>query len=323
MARPTLPALATIVLLGAWFFPAPAAADVTRSASTPPAPRLTIVSDTNCPSGSEVADALAALRPLAEWPSGTVRIQATDDMLVVDMRPDESRRRRLRVAADCGERASTVALIIATWTGELSSDAARAPVLLGQPAGTDGQAVATPASPPAHATTSTERALGAGLFLALSDGVAAGLRIDFAQTRNPSGLGWQAGLSLPTQRERAAAVGTSGWTRAAADVTLNGRVNLGRLALSADAGVAGAYTFTSGHGYTVDQGAQSLTGGFVAGTRLSLPWQRMCIWTDVRAYKWLFPQTVVVDSTSGERLATVSLPSSDFQWAIGVSYLLR
>lgn len=310
--------------------PAPAAASVPAEVSGPAQPRLIVTSDTTCPSGPAVAQALAVLSPPAEWPSGTVFIQTVADMLVVELISDGSTLRQLRVADDCGLRATTVALVIATWTGELSSDAARAPVLRGQVAQgavpVKTSPVTLPATPAATAPT-TERELGAGLLLSLSGGVAPGVRIDYARSRVPKGLGWQVALTLPAQRERAAAGAATSWTRATASIALRGRVTLRRLAVSVDAGLAGAYTLTSGHGYAIDQGvqqgAQALTGGFVAGARLALPWRRLRIWTDVRAYKWLFPQTVAVDSTVGDRVATVALPSTDVQWAVGVSYLFR
>jgi hypothetical protein len=49
----------------------------------------------------------------------------------------------------------------------------------------------------------------------------------------------------------------------------------------------------------------------------------MRVWTDVRAYKWLFPQTIAFDALTGGRVATVELPSFDFQWAVGLAYLFR
>jgi hypothetical protein len=306
--------------------PAPAVAGVPAGTIGPAQPRLTITSDTTCPSGPAVVQALSALCPTSEWPSGSVRIQAVADMLVVELISDGTTRRQLRMADDCGLRATTVALIIAAWTGELSSDAAGAPVLRGKAA--RGEAPVMPSrvslpAPPGVVASTTERELGAGLLLSVSSGIAPGVRIDFIQTRAPRGLGWQAGLTLPGKRERTAAGATMSWTRATASIAFNGRITLRRFAVSADAGLAGAYTLTSGHGYAIDQGAQALTGGLVAGARLALPWRRLRIWTDVRAYKWLFPQTVAVDGAAGDRVASVALPSSDIQWAVGLSYLFH
>jgi hypothetical protein len=286
------------------------------------APRLTIVSDTACPSGTAVAEALAALCPPSEWPSGAVRIRADADLLTVDLIADQSTHRQLQAAADCSLRATTVALVVATWTGELASDAAGVPLLRAPAPGVRGEASVTAPDRSPVDLPATERELGAGLLLAVSAGVAPGVRLDFVQTRSRRGLGWQADLTLPGRREKSAAGGSASWTRAAASVALKGRITLGRLALSASAGIAGAYTLTSGRGYSIEQGDEAITGGAVAGIRLAVPWRRMRVWTEVRGYRWLFPQSVAVDSITGSRVATVFLPSSDFHWAVGLSYLL-
>jgi len=298
-------------------------------AGGPKQPPLTIESDSDCPSELAVLDALAALVPPAEWPSRVVRLQTAADMLVVELISDEPTQRRLRVTADCGLRATTVALVIATWTGQLASDAAGTPVLRRQTIAVRREAPVT--TPPKTTSTAVavapaverERELGAGLLLSISGGIAPGVRIDFVETRAPRGLGWLVGLALPAQRERAAAPGTTRWTRAAASIAIEGRLPLRGLIVAADLGLAGAYTLTSGHGYSINQTSDALTGGFVAGARLTVPRRRMRIWTDLRAYKWLFPQALAFDAPTGERLATVAFPSLDFQWAVGVSYLFR
>jgi hypothetical protein len=315
------------LVLGGDVFPLPTAAEPPEVGGSAE-PRLTIESDSTCPSGPAVLDALATLVPPAEWPSGMVRIQTDADTLAVELISDgSSTQRRLHVAADCGLRATTVALVIVTWTGQLASDAAGTPVLREQTAGTHSevpvQAPPVTVSTPSVVATAAERELGAGLLLSVSGGIEPGVRIDFVETRAPRGLGWLVGLTLPAQRQSAAAPGAIRWTRAAANIAINGRLTLHRLVLSADLGLAGAYTFTSAYGYSIDQGSDALTGGLVAGVRLAVPWRRMRIWTDVRAYKWLFPQTIAFDALTGGRVATVELPSFDFQWAMGLAYLFR
>ncbi len=314
------------LLLGGDVFPFAAAAEPPEVGGSAE-PRLTIESDSACPSGPAVLDALATLVPPAEWPTGMVRVQTAADTLAVELISDgSSTPRRLHLADDCGLRATTVALVIVTWTGQLASDAAGPPVLRGQTVGTHSE-VPVRASPtvstPSVVATVAERELGAGFLLSVSGGIEPGVRIDFVETRAPRGLGWLVGLTLPAQRQSAAALGTTRWTRAAANVAVNGRLTLHRLVVSADLGLAGAYTFASADGYSVDQGSEALTGGLVAGVRLALPWRRMRIWTDVRAYKWLFPQTIAFDAVTGGRVATVELPSFDFQWAMGLAYVFR
>lgn len=308
--------------------PEPVKGGVPPGSSDTGEPRLTIVSDSACPSEQAVTEALSRLCPPVKRPKGTVRIHAAADVLAVELIADGRTYRQLRVTDECAVRAVTVALVIATWTGELVSDATEAPVLRGPaPAGKQAPvappSVRIPASASAVVAFGTERELGAGPLLAVSGGGAPGVHIDFVQTRAPSGLGFQVVLTLPARRERAADGASTSWTRAAVSVAINGRITWRRLAVSVEAGPAGAYTITSGHGYAIAQGAQALTAGFVAGARLALPWWRLCLWTDVRAYKWLLPQTVAVDSTAGGRVATLTLPSSDFHWALGLAYRFR
>jgi hypothetical protein len=306
--------------------PAPEAASLGAPDSS--APRLTITSDSACPSEPSVLEALATLVPPDRWPEGTVNIQTAADQLVVqlisELLSDGSTQRQLSVPADCDLRAATVALVILTWTGRLASEAAGTPELRGQTKGSQAPAGALPVtkdSTPSSATA--ERELAAGLLLSVSGGLAPGARIDFVETRAPRGLGWQLGLTLPAQRERGTALATTSWTRAAASVAINGRVTLRHLFVSADVGLAGAYAFTSAQGYSMRHGSEAITGGFVGGTRLELPWRRLRMWTDFRVTKWLFPQTIAFDAPAGERLATVALPSFDVQCALGLAYLFR
>lgn len=291
--------------------------------------RLTIVSDSACPSQQAVASALATLNAPEAWPTGTVRIQAADDTLVVDLGvttigPERSHR-EIHVTPDCDERATTVALVIATWTGELTSDAASAPVLPRRMVEPQREIAPRPvtAAPQPRPATPSAREIGAGVLLSSSGGLAPGLSVDFVQTKNPGGLGWQAKLSLPMQRDRSAVGGTTRWTRLTADVALNASTTLGRYTLSAAAGVVGAYTLTSGQGYPIERSAQALTGGLAAGLRAGMAWRRLRIWTEVEAYRYVFPQTILVYSTSGDAMGSASLPSSDVRWALGLAYPFR
>jgi hypothetical protein len=330
------------LLLGALSFPlrlaaaeagatSPAASTAPRGADTPSdggaRSRLTIESDSTCPSGPAVADALAALVPPAQWPSGKVGIQAVADALVVQLISTGTTKRVLHVTPDCDLRADTVALVIATWTGELASDVAGEPVLPGQAASASGAPSArihpvTMPVPPV-VVPATEHELAAGALVSVSGGIAPGVRIDFVTSRAPRGMGWQVGLTLPARRDLAAGSVSASWTRAAASIAIHGRMPLRRLLFSADAGIALAYTFASAYGYAIYQGEHAITGGLVAGARLAFPWRSVRLWAELRAYGWLVPQAIAVDSSAGNRLATRNLPSSDFQSAVGLAYLFH
>ena len=322
-------AFMVVAAANAWAAPPPPEA-ASLGAPVPNGPRLTITSDSACPSETSVLGALATLVPPDTWPEGTVHIATAADQVVVqlvsELISDGSTQRQVRVPADCELRAATVALVILTWTGRLATDAAGTPVLRGQTARAQASVRTIPVtttSAPSSVATTAERELAAGLLLSISGGLAPGARIDFVETRAPRGLGWQLGLTLPAQRERGTALGTTSWTRAAASVAINGRVTLRHLFVAADVGLAGAYAFTSAQGYSMGHSSEAITGGFVGGTRLEVPWRRWRIWTDFRVYKWLFPQTITFDALAGDRLATVDLPSFDIQCALGLAYVFR
>jgi len=290
--------------------------------SDPATERLTIASDSSCPSGEAVVEALLGLRPAGAWPSKTVRIHAEDRFLFVDLGTGTASRRQLAVVPDCATRALMVAVVIATWMDDLPAETADAPVLR-SPTPRPVPLTAERIPPPNLPSASNEREVGLGLLMAASGGIVPGLRVDFVQSRRPRGLGWQAGLALPAWRELSTAVGSIRWTRPSVYVALNARIPVGRYLLAGDGGLAGAYTFAKGQGYAIDQNAQSFTFGFVAGMRLGIPWRRFRIWADLRFYGWLTTQSIQIDSTAGERVASSSLPSWDGQLSVGLSYVFR
>jgi hypothetical protein len=66
-----------------------------------------------------------------------------------------------------------------------------------------------------------------------------------------------------------------------------------------------------------------LTIGVLAEARAGIPWGPLRVWSAWRAGRWLVPQSMVIETQGGDRVATVDLPSWDFQWALGLSYLFR
>jgi hypothetical protein len=289
--------------------------------TTPPPPSIT--SDSACPSAQAIEAALASLRAPGDWPVGRVRVQAEGDALWVDLGPDQPKR-RVPVTADCDERATTVALVIATWSDDLPTDAASTPLLRTRAVPGVRRLEAQSSPPSTPGASSSEHELGAGIFVAVSDGIAPGVSIDFVQTRASNGLGWQADLALPGYREQVAPGGSTRWTRATLTLSINGRATIGRFILSGDAGLAGAYTLTSGRGYSIEaSGLSALTAGGVAGVRAALPLRGVRLWVGLRVFHWLLPHTVLVSSTDGARVGTAVLPSTDVHCGAGLSYLFR
>jgi len=283
---------------------------------------LVIASDSDCPSGEAVRDALVGLRPVEKWPSLSVAIRTTEQMLVVEIGPEKTNPRQLAVGPDCATRATAVALVITTWTGELPVEAAGTPVLQPSAVVIQPPAVKQPetAIPRADARHSE---IGAGLLAATAGGIVPGLRVELGRMRRGSGLGWQVDLTVPAAREVALGGGTSRWMRVSAGVGLDARWARRRFILDGELGGVAGLSYAWGQGYVTNQSDWSPTWGLVAGIRAGVPWGRARIWIDIRAFKWLREQSVQIDPVTTGNATTTQLPSWDVQAAMGVSYIFQ
>jgi hypothetical protein len=280
---------------------------------------LVITSDSSCPTGDAVREAMNGLRSPEDWPRTAVAISAKDAFLTITLGADPSNPRTIAVASDCGARAAMAALVIATWSSDLPAEVVHPPVL--QPLIdanaklASATALVVPANPPGRLE------LGAGLLASLGGGIVPAMRLEFGGWGRESPLGWQISLVLPWPREIALAGGTTGWTRVAANLALRGRVLTKGLQLSADAGIAAGHTMVWGRDYDRNRTEHSLTYGLVAGVRGGIPWRRMMVWADVRGTRWLYEQSVQIDSDADAVSDKVVLPSWDAQFTLGASYV--
>lgn len=291
------------------------AALVVAQATTPPSP-LVIESDSSCPSAEAVREALVGIKPAADWPLATVSIAVQEQTLLLSLGSPAKSQRRLAVEADCGARAATAALVIATWLSELPTLAVVAPTL-GSPEPAVYAEPAKPAPAPVRAALpSHRREVGAGLLAEMGSGLSPGLRLEVLGLLGDGTLGWQASLALPATRNVTVGPGTTIFRRTSASASLLGRLVVRKLIFSADAGAALAYTSAQGSDYQENQADASLTYGLVAGLRAGVPWGRVRIWIDGRVFKWLYGQTVEVEGVA----STAALPSWDLQWSIGGGY---
>ena len=281
------------------------------------ADKLVIESDSVCPSAATVRKALLALRSADDWPSTTVSIRVTEQMLYVDLGSGAASARPIPVTSDCDALAATVALVVATWTSDLPAQTVTSPIL--QPTATES-AERRPLDVATAKTQPNYREVGFGPLVAFGGGVAPGIRLDVVSLRRDSGVGWQASLAVPAGRELAVGSGKTGWTRASVGLALHVRRAKDRFFLSGDAGVAIAYTVAWGQGYATNEIDQSLTWGPYLGVRGGLAWKRLRIWSDLRGGRWLYGQSVQVDSGADSVGVRASLPAWDVQWALGASY---
>jgi hypothetical protein len=276
---------------------------------------LAIVSDSDCPSTEAVRDALVGLRPIEEWPALSVAIRATEQMLTVEIGPQKTNPRQLAVGPDCATRATAVALVITTWTGELPVESAGTPIL--QP---------LPAKKPENVipkTKASQSEIGAGLLATSAGGIVPGGRLEFGRMRRGSGLGWQVDLTVPAARGVTLGGGTTHWMRVSAGAALDARWAMRSFFLDGELGGVAGLSYAWGQGYVANQSDWSPTWGLVAGIRAGVPWGRTRIWLDMRACKWLREQSVQMDPVTTGTAITANLPSWDTQGAIGISYIFQ
>lgn len=272
-----------------------------------------VESDSDCPSSDAVLRALRALRPAAEWPDLRASIQADPAGLRLRMEGDPEAERWIRAPADCAARAATVALVIATWSGELPAQAADHPELR-RPVRLAPVAQPRPASPARAGQTE----VGASGLASVAGGLVPGGRVEVTHLRG--NLGAQVSLGLHAPRGIAMGGGTTRFTRIAGAATLHARMPVRALYLGGDLGAAAAIAVAWGEGFARNDTDASVTWGLVAAVRAGLPIGRFRVWTELRALRWLYEQRVQIDapaSGSGEAV----LPSWEGQWALGMGWM--
>ena len=283
---------------------------------------LVIVSDSDCPSGEAVRDALLALRPAGEWPALSVAIREFPQMLVIEIGSQKTNPRQLSVGPDCATRATAVALVITTWTGDLPVEAAGTPVLQPSPVVVQPPAEKKP-DEVIPKTAARHSEIGAGLLAATAGGIVPGVRVEFGRTRRGSDLGWEVDVAVPAARQVNVGDGTTRWTRISAGAALDAHWAMRRFFFDGALGGVAALTYAWGQGYVANQSDWSPTWGLAAGMRAGVPWGRTRIWIDMRAFKWLREQSVQIDPVTTGNATTTQLPSWDAQGAIGISHIFQ
>jgi hypothetical protein len=299
------------------------AATAEAGPDVPPADgALVIVSDSSCPSAEAVREALVGLRPVGPWPALSVAIRSTSQMLLVEVGPQKTNPRDLAVGLDCAARATAVALVISTWTGDLPVEAAGTPILEPAMPLPELSASKRPADLMPR-TDARQSEIGAGLLAATAGGIVPGGRLELGRMRRGSGLGWQVDLTVPAARGVALAGGTTRWMRVSAGAALDARWAMRKLLLDGQLGGVAALTYAWGRGYVANQSDWSLTWGLAAGIRAGMPWGRIRFWLDLHAVRWLREQSVQVDPVTTGTATARNLPPWDAQAAIGISYVFQ
>jgi hypothetical protein len=274
-----------------------------------PGSQLTIEGDLLCPAEEAVRQALALLRPPAEWPADRVVIRSDVQRLSLDLGRASDKQRDLTMEPDCQARATAAALVIATWMDDLPAVVTGAPVLAPikeQP---------LPPGPARHE-------LGAGLYSNTGDGFQPGLYADFVRLRSRNDWGLLACLALDAPRKELVDGGVTRWLRSSAALGVQARSNRKGHILAVDLALAGAFVPAWGSGYASNKSDGSFTWGPLADLRAGFPWGRARLWVALRANIWVRPQSLQIDAKTSTGSARHDLPWWDAQVALGMSYLL-
>jgi hypothetical protein len=281
-----------------------------------------IRSDSSCPSGAMVRDALNALgRPPSER-RATVTIETTSGRLRVAFGWDGASPtdvRELEAPVDCPGRAETAAVVASSWLGLLPASPAVAP-----PPPTVGAAAAPAVQPVSAGASPVTRQswLGVGLGAAAAAGIVPAARAELARLpEDMRGFGWAIAAQLAMPRRQTVGVGTSSWMRPALGVAAGGGWSFGRLALAADAGALAGVTFAWGDGYPSNQNDQALAFGLSGGLRLTLATTVARPWAEVRLVGWPTAQRLRFDAADGTS-AVSDLPPVELNLTLGWSLSL-
>ena len=275
-----------------------------------PETNLVVSSNSDCPGGQAVSEALWAIRPDSEWPALTATIEVIEDHVQVTLGDDLKHSREITVPTDCADRANRVALVIAVWSGALPAHATAAPRL--------SVAVPAPVLVPVKRSAMISELGIAGLYSTVG-GWVPGAGVELGWLRREGWWGLRAWGAYQSAKSLRVDIGDSPYERMLLGAAMVLRWERRWLFLSSDWGMAGAYTRAHGDGYSQNQSASGLNVGVVADGRLGLRLGSYGIWADARLYRWLAKETVRVDPLLAGPSSATTLPTWDAHLGLGVS----
>jgi hypothetical protein len=287
-----------------------------------------------CPSVDEVSARLAPLFPTApltkESGADVVVLETSGGQVAVRLRDPSgviTHERILEASASCAERATEVAVLIATWEADLHAEVAfpgaepQAPRLAPPlPAPVDTVDTARVAPRPEAAAPPPEVTLGAELFVAAPPdaGKAPAGSIEATWGRGDPWHGRTA-ISATGTHTLALPPGQVSWRRATLALGVMGDLTRGRVRLSARLDALAAVILSQGTGFNVDAAATSWQAGADVGLRLSVPvTHRFTVWVDVAAAAFPGSQRLSALNVTG----APELPSLEIDGGLGGSFSL-
>lgn len=316
--------------------------------------KVSVASDSACPSANAVHEALEALGARNVARPAWATVHSRGDQLTIELSwpgDPQSEARKLTVESDCESRAQSAAVVIASWLGILP-EATLVSTPLGLPPVEIPYAKVVPREPekkpvvesptitpsteaPAHpveagafvgdgAFSGRRSWLGGGLGGLAGGGEVPGLRIELVRARANAGfhLGWMASTLVSMPRSQSLDGGTSSWIRPA--IGMAGMASWGgpRVRLAIDLGPLAGLTVAWGSGYPHNQTDASPTLGVTGGLRLQLALASSMLWGELRVIDWLRGESLQHEIQPTGIVGSVDLPSLEGLVSLGWSFAI-
>jgi hypothetical protein len=281
---------------------------------------LVVRSDSDCPSGQAVTEALLAIRPDREWPVLTATIQVSEDRMQVVLGEDRNNQREIPAPADCAERATRVALVIAVWSGELPAQATGAPSLSASvPAPALTVARPAPVPVPAQKSPNVFELDGAAFYSPLW-GQAAGAWLGLGRTPRKGGVGVRVLAAYQSGRNLSIEGGTNQVRRFLVGAAVTYHLQLRRAFGSGDGGLVGTLTHAQGAGYDTNRADDTMNFGGIVDLRAGLCFGRLRLWWGARLLRLVHGETVKVQSITPTVANRRALNAWDAQFGVGLGF---
>jgi hypothetical protein len=270
---------------------------------------VTVAGTTSCPSAAEVSAVLAPL--LASERTGEphlAHLREKADGIEVELRSERGRslaNRTFSRESSCGELASAIAVVIATWEASLAGDAPEI-------------RVAVPVQQRVPRKSGATLSLAGGLLVAVDGSGWSSGAIAAVEVGHPDAA-WSARIAaIATTRKRdTLSNGEIAWARQALAVGPRYRIGAGRVAIALGAELALGLLVASGHGFSVDRTAFSFEPGTSGSVNASLALHdSINVFAETAATWWLRDGRLEV--TGIPELAT--LPRNELRLMSGIEW---
>jgi hypothetical protein len=263
------------------------------------AARVTVQSDTTCPTAAEVETRLRALLP--PLPEGATPAQASitaeDAGLRVALRGGDGAalgERTLKLEASCADRANVVAVVIAAWEAQQRPEQMQAPSLPHRPP--PPPVIASPPPPPEVPALAVELWAGPAItFLPGGPRPAATLVAGLWGRR----LGARLALHGTWPMDQTLPDGRASWSRSDATLELGVRASGRAGRVDAHAGLVAGMLVAGGQGFEVDHTTTGFSPGLAAGVDWSYALGRLLLGAGTTASAWTNQRLVSAAATFG------------------------